>query len=154
METVKSDGTARGGTGVSDASPRREQGLGPLPVVLVVDVEALEALGEVRRDDAALARTVRGHGARPGDLERAVLDVDLRERLVLPRVPGHVEVRLVEQRLHRAAVEHPHLPRVLLDPLDGADRVRLGRRQQLLQPAPERLGPRNGFVARTSANRS
>ncbi len=80
----------------------------------------------------------------------------MRQRLELAGVPGDVEMRLVEDGPHRPAVvvEHPHLPRVLLHELDRADGVRLGRREELLEPAADRLRPRNGFVARTIANRS
>ncbi len=49
----------------------------------------------------------------------------------------------------------PHLPGVLLDQLDRSDRVGLGCREQLLEPATSAAsGPRNGFVARTIAKTS
>src|SRR5205823_863462 len=60
-------------------------------------------------------------------------------RLVLTRMPRDVEVRLVEQRAHRASFDDPHLSGVLLDELDGADRVGLGRCEQLLEAALERV---------------
>src|SRR5687768_1193699 len=63
--------------------PGRKQPFRALPVLLVVDVEALVSLGEERRDDPALARPRLGDDARPRDLERAVLRVHGRQRLVL-----------------------------------------------------------------------
>src|SRR2546430_8065785 len=63
----------------------------PLPVLLVVDIEAFVSIREERRDGPALARARREHDARPGDLECAVLHVDLGQRLVLARVPGDIE---------------------------------------------------------------
>src|SRR5206468_6714371 len=76
--------------------------LGAGPIREIVDVEALETLGEEGGHHAALARPRLGDDPGPGDLERRVLDVDLRQGLVLPGVPGRVEVRLLEQRAHRA----------------------------------------------------
>ena len=73
--------------------PARDEPLRALPVLLVVDVEALEPAREERREHLALARPVSDDDARPRDLERAVLDVDLGQGLVLARVPGDVEVR-------------------------------------------------------------
>ena len=66
----------------------------------------------------------------------------MRERLVLAGMPGDVEMRLVEERRHRAAVvgDDPHLPGVLLDELDRAKRVGLRRREELLETAPHRVG--------------
>ncbi len=118
-----------------------DEPLGEREVVLVVDVEPLEPLGQVRREHAPLSRPGRLDDARPRDLERAVLDVDARQRLVLAGMPGDVEVRLVEERPHQPAelVQHPHLPGVLLDELDGPDRVGLGRREQLLEAAADHV---------------
>src|SRR4029450_437127 len=81
--------------------PRGDELLGPLPVLLVVDVEPFVALGEERREHAALPGPRLGDDAQPRDLERAVLDVDRRQRLELAGVPGDVEVRLVEDGPHR-----------------------------------------------------
>ena len=124
------------------ARPRCEQLLSALPVLLVVDVESLVALGEKRRDDASFARAGLRDDTRPRDLERAVLDIDGRQRLVLTRMPGDVELRLVDERPHRAPVlgENPRLSGVLLDELDGSERVRLGGSEKLLEPAPNSLG--------------
>ena len=96
-------------------------------------------------EEGATTRPFAGSGlrddARPGDLERAVLDVDLGERLILAGVPGDVELRLVEQRPHHLAVDDPHLSRVLLDELDRTDRVGFGRCEQLLQSPLQDVGP-------------
>ena len=73
-------------------SAARDETFGTLPVVLVVHVEALVSLGEERRDDAAFTRPCLRHDSRPGDLERAVLDVHGRKGLVLARVPGDLEL--------------------------------------------------------------
>src|SRR5207248_8366543 len=78
-----------------------EQPAGALPVLLVVDVEALRAVGEIRCDDFPLACAGLRDDTCPRDLERAVLHVDRRQCLVLAGVPGDVEVGLVEQRPHR-----------------------------------------------------
>ncbi len=66
------------------------------------------------------------------------------KRLVLARVPGDIEVRLVEQRAHRAAVvvEHPHLAGMLLHGLDGPDRVRFRGGEQLFEPPPDHVRAR------------
>ena len=64
------------------ARPGLEQPLRALPVPLVVDVEPFVALRQERRNDASFARSEVRHDPGPRDLERAVLRVDLGQRLV------------------------------------------------------------------------
>ena len=67
--------------------PVGEQPLGHHPVVRIVDVEAFVALGEERHQHVAGNRPPLEHDARPGDLERRVLHVHRRQRLVRRAVP-------------------------------------------------------------------
>ena len=146
LDPSRATGTKRARSRAASHDAREREALGAEEVLLVVDVEPLVALGEERGEPRALAGTGRLDDARPRDLERAVLNEDGRERLVLAGMPGDLEVRLVEQRPHQAVdlVDDPHLPRMLLDPLDRADRVGLGCREQLVEPAPDHVGTTEG----------
>ena len=80
----------------------RDELLRAREVVLVVDVEALVALGEEGREHAPLARAGR---LRRRASRRSRARCSGRRRSAAPgtaRVPGDVEVGLVEQRPHRA----------------------------------------------------
>src|SRR5207302_10165718 len=105
--------------------------------LLIVHVEAFVAAREERGDRSSLASPGREDDARPGDLERAVLDIHLGQRLVLARVPRDVELRLIEQRSHRLSVDDPHLSGMLLHELDRADRIRFGCPEQLAEAAKQ-----------------
>ena len=73
-------------TAGSVASPLAAQLSAPRPVLLVVDREALGALGEEGRHALAGDRPLLGGRPRPGHLQRGVLHVHLGQRLVLARV--------------------------------------------------------------------
>ena len=79
-----STASAAGRSAAASASPVATSRSAQHPVVRVVDVEALVALGE-ERHDARRRRSCRcsSDDARPGDLEARVLHVDRRQRLVL-----------------------------------------------------------------------
>ncbi len=118
-------GGERGGFHQTSGSARGSRAaisLGALEVVGVVDREALVALGE-ERDDALRRRSRR----RPRSASRrSRARSPARRRPAATRSGASASAPrpgLLQQRAHEVAVEQPHLPRVLADLADGADRV-------------------------------
>src|SRR5262245_42094389 len=88
-------------------------------VLGVVDREALVAVREEGSDPVAGdARPVAVEDVAPRDLQARVLHPDLRQRLVLHRVPGRPGIGAFQDGVDEVAVDEPHLGRMLPAALD------------------------------------